>query len=41
MSGLVCFRFAVAAAVTGMFSLPDAALTFLQLVLVGVLVGSR
>jgi monovalent cation/hydrogen antiporter len=39
-SGLVCFRFAVAAAVTGMFSLPDAALTFLQLVVVGVLIGT-
>lgn len=39
-SGLVCFRFAVAAALTGAFSLTDAALTFVQLALGGVLVGS-
>jgi monovalent cation/hydrogen antiporter len=38
-SGLVCFRFAVAAAVTGVFSLPAAALTFVQLVFVGVAIG--
>lgn len=38
-SGLVCFRFAVAAAVTGAFSISDAALTFVQLVVVGVLIG--
>jgi CPA1 family monovalent cation:H+ antiporter len=38
-SGLVCFRFAVAAAVTGVFSLPAATLTFLQLVFVGVAIG--
>jgi len=38
-SGLVCFRFAVAAAVTGAFSISEAALTFVQLVVVGVLIG--
>lgn len=38
-SGLVCFRFAVAAAITGSFSVTSAALTFAQLALVGVLVG--
>lgn len=38
-SGLVCFRFAVAAAVSGMFSLSSAALTFVQLIIVGVIVG--
>lgn len=38
-SGLVCFRFAVAAALTGMFSLPAAALTFLQLAVVGTAIG--
>lgn len=38
-SGLVCFRFAVAAAVTGAFSLSSAALTFLQLVIVGIAIG--
>lgn len=38
-SGLVCFRFAVAAAVTGTFSVAAATLTFLQLVIVGVLIG--
>jgi CPA1 family monovalent cation:H+ antiporter len=39
-SGLVCFRFAVAAAVTGFFSLPSAMLTFVQLVVVGVGIGT-
>jgi CPA1 family monovalent cation:H+ antiporter len=38
-SGLVCFRFAVAAAVTGSFSATSAALTFAQLAIVGVLTG--
>jgi len=38
-SGLVCFRFAVAAAMTGTFSPPVAALTFLQLVIGGVAIG--
>jgi Na+/H+ antiporter len=38
-SGLVCFRFAVAAAVTGVFSLPAATLTFIQLVVVGIGTG--
>lgn len=38
-SGLVCFRFAVAAALTGGFSLTSASLTFLWLAIVGVLVG--
>ena len=38
-SGLVCFRFAVAAALTGAFSLGSAALTFVQLAVVGVVVG--
>jgi len=37
-SGLVCFRFAVAAALTGAFLLPRAALTFVWLVVGGVLV---
>ncbi|AOY96348.1 Na+/H+ antiporter [Cupriavidus sp. USMAA2-4] len=39
-SGLVCFRFAVAAALTGTFSLAGAALTFLWLALAGVAVGA-
>lgn len=39
-SGLVCFRFAVAAAVTGVFSVTSAAVTFAQLFVVGVLVGT-
>jgi monovalent cation/hydrogen antiporter len=39
-SGLVCFRFAVAAALTGAFSLPAAALMFLQLAVVGVALGA-
>jgi Na+/H+ antiporter len=38
-SGLVCLRFAIAAALTGAFSLPDAALSFLWLALGGVAVG--
>lgn len=38
-SGLVCFRFAVAAAMTGTFSLLSASLTFLWLALAGVAVG--
>ena len=39
-SGLVCLRFAVAAALTGTFSLPDAALTFLWLAFGGIAVGA-
>ncbi len=38
-TGLVCFRFAVAAAVTGFFSVSNAAFTFLQLVIVGIVIG--
>lgn len=38
-SGLVCFRFAVAAALTGTFSLSAATVTFLKLVLFGVGAG--
>jgi CPA1 family monovalent cation:H+ antiporter len=38
-SGLVCFRFAVAAALTGTFSLAAATVTFLKLVLFGVGAG--
>ncbi len=38
-SGLVCLRFAIAAALTGSFSLVDASLTFLQLALGGVAIG--
>jgi CPA1 family monovalent cation:H+ antiporter len=38
-SGLVCFRFAVAAAVTGRFSLATAALTFLWVLLIGIGAG--
>jgi len=38
-SGLVCFRFAVAAALTGAFSLSDAALTFLWVALAGIATG--
>jgi len=38
-SGLVCFRFAVAAALTGAFSLPGAAMTFAQLAVVGIAAG--
>lgn len=40
-SGLVCFRFAVAAAVTGAFSISGAALAFTQLAVVGVSAKSR
>ena len=39
-SGLVCLRFAVAAAVTGAFSLPRAALTFLWIAAGGLAVGA-
>lgn len=38
-TGLVCFRFAVAAAMTGVFSLADAAFTFLWLALGGIACG--
>lgn len=38
-SGLVCFRFAVAATLTGSFVLSEAALAFVRLALGGVLVG--
>ncbi|WP_414463598.1 Na+/H+ antiporter [Hyphomicrobium sp. DY-1] len=38
-SGLVCMRFAVAAAMTGAFSLAEASLTFLWLAFAGILVG--
>jgi Na+/H+ antiporter len=38
-TGLVCFRFAVAAAVTGTFSLASASLTFLWLAVAGVSIG--
>ncbi|MGC4028655.1 MAG: Na+/H+ antiporter [Steroidobacteraceae bacterium] len=38
-SGLVCFRFAVAAVLTGSFSLPAAAITFLWLAIGGVATG--
>jgi CPA1 family monovalent cation:H+ antiporter len=38
-SGLVCLRFAVAAALTGTFSLGTAALTFLQLAAGGIAIG--
>jgi CPA1 family monovalent cation:H+ antiporter len=38
-SGLVCFRFAVAAALSGAFSLASATATFVLLVLVGVIAG--
>lgn len=38
-SGLVCFRFAVAAALTGTFSLSNAALTFLWVALAGIASG--
>ena len=38
-SGLVCFQFAVAAAVTGSFSLADASLTFLWVAFAGVAAG--
>jgi monovalent cation/hydrogen antiporter len=39
-SGLVCFRFAIAAALTGTFSLARASETFLWLITGGVLVGA-
>ncbi|PBJ83937.1 Na+/H+ antiporter [Lysobacteraceae bacterium NML93-0399] len=39
-SGLVCFRFAVAAALTGTFSLTAASFTFLWLALGGIAVGA-
>lgn len=39
-SGLVCFRFAVAAMLTGSFVLSDAAVTFVRLALGGVAVGA-
>lgn len=38
-TGLVCFRFAVAAALTGEFSLASASLTFLWLALAGIGIG--
>jgi len=38
-SGLVCFRFAVAAALTGHFSLADAGTTFLWVALAGIAIG--
>jgi CPA1 family monovalent cation:H+ antiporter len=38
-TGLVCFRFAVAAATTGVFSLADASLTFLWVALAGIACG--
>ncbi|CCW17637.1 Na+/H+ antiporter [Sphingobium indicum BiD32] len=38
-SGLVCLRFAVAAALTGTFSLYDAALSFLWMAIGGILIG--
>jgi CPA1 family monovalent cation:H+ antiporter len=39
-SGLVCLRFAIAAALTGTFSLSEAALNFLWLVLRGIAMGT-
>ncbi len=38
-SGLVCLRFAIAATLTGTFSLGSAAITFMQLAIGGVLIG--
>lgn len=38
-SGLVCLRFAIAAAMTGVFSLPDAFLTFLWVAFGGIAAG--
>ncbi len=38
-SGLVCFRFAIAAVMTGVFSVTQASLTFLWLALAGVAIG--
>jgi CPA1 family monovalent cation:H+ antiporter len=39
-SGLVCFRFAVAAVITGSFSLPQATLTFIWVAVGGVIIGT-
>ncbi|SCM71338.1 Uncharacterized Na(+)/H(+) exchanger YjcE [uncultured Pleomorphomonas sp.] len=39
-SGLVCMRFAVAAALTGAFSLPEAFVTFLWLAIGGIAIGT-
>ena len=39
-SGLVCMRLAVAAALTGTFSLPDAFVTFLWLAIGGIVIGT-
>lgn len=39
-TGLVCFRFAVAAAVTGQFSLATASLTFIWVALAGIAAGA-
>jgi CPA1 family monovalent cation:H+ antiporter len=39
-SGLVCFRFALAAALTGTFSLSAASVTFLELVVGGIVIGT-
>ena len=39
-TGLVCLRFAIAAALTGTFSLPQAATTFVWLALAGLCVGA-
>jgi monovalent cation/hydrogen antiporter len=39
-SGLVCFRFAVAATITGSFSLPQATLTFIWVAVGGVIIGT-
>jgi monovalent cation/hydrogen antiporter len=39
-SGLVCMRFAVAAALTGTFSLPDAVATFFGLAVGGIAIGA-
>ncbi|RYY96926.1 MAG: Na+/H+ antiporter [Alphaproteobacteria bacterium] len=38
-SGLVCLRFAIAAALTGTFSILDASITFVQLALGGIAIG--
>jgi CPA1 family monovalent cation:H+ antiporter len=38
-SGLVCLRFAIAAALTGAFSLADAAFSFVWIALGGIAVG--
>jgi monovalent cation/hydrogen antiporter len=39
-TGLVCFRFALAAALTGSFSLATASLTFLWVALAGIVIGA-